>query len=89
MNDLQFFALLTPSVGSLVLVILAWIHSNSRITRLEHTVDQQGAEMRAQGADLRAEMRALRGEMTSLRDVVYHEMVTLHERVAAVEAKQR
>lgn len=80
MNNLQFIALLAPSIGSFVLVILAWIHSNSRITRLEHTVD-------AQGTELRAELRAVRAEITALREIVYSEMVSLHERVAVVEAR--
>ena len=88
MNNLQFIALLTPAVGSLVLVVLAWIHSNSRSTRLEHTVDQQGAEMRSHFTNVQADMRALRVEMSALRDVVYREMVSLHERLASVEAKQ-
>ena len=57
--------------------------------RLEHTVDQQSIEMRAHVADIRADMRALRSKMTSLRDVVYRKMVSLHERVASVEAKQQ
>ena len=100
MSQLQFIALLTPSIGSLVLVVLAWIHSNSRITRLEHTVDALGADMRAELrsdvtglrgdiAGIRSEMLSLRGEVTLLRDVVYREMVSLHERVAAVEAKRQ
>ena len=34
MSETQFIALLTPSVGSVVLVILAWLYANSRLSDL-------------------------------------------------------
>ena len=38
MNRLEFVSLLIPCVGSFVLVILAWMFSNARLSRIETTV---------------------------------------------------
>ena len=35
MPRLQFISLLVPAMGSFVLVILAWLHSNSRLVDLK------------------------------------------------------
>ena len=35
MTRLQFISLLVPAMGSFVLVILAWLHSNSRLVDLK------------------------------------------------------
>ena len=127
MNRLQFLSLLLPSVGSVVLVILAWINANARTARLEVGFDQLRAsldktnaevektrsdlrveidksrsELRAEIQNIRSDLRSdidksrselrteivqVRTEVAGLRDTVYREMVSLHERVAAVEAK--
>ncbi len=41
MSKLQFISLLAPSVGSFVLVILAWLHSNGRLTDLKESMNRQ------------------------------------------------
>ena len=40
MTNLQFLALLSPSIGSLILVVLAWLHQNTRLADLKADVRQ-------------------------------------------------
>lgn len=40
MTNLQFISLLSTAIGSFVLVILAWLHQNQRLT--DQRVDTQG-----------------------------------------------
>ena len=46
MNKLQFLSLLIPSVGSFVLVILAWMYSSQRLNELEQVVDTLSRDLR-------------------------------------------
>lgn len=46
MTRLQFISLLTPSVASFVLVILAWMNSSQRLGRLETVVDGLARDLR-------------------------------------------
>ena len=41
MTNLQFISLLAPALGSVVLVVLAWLHQNSRLADLRTDVDRQ------------------------------------------------
>ena len=41
MSKLQFLSLLSPSVGSLVLVMLAWMNSNARLSDLKENMNQR------------------------------------------------
>lgn len=41
MSKLQFITLLSPAVGSFVLVLLAWMQSNSRLADLKETMNQR------------------------------------------------
>lgn len=41
MTNLQFYLLLSPAIGSFVLVILAWLHQNSRLTDLRQDTDRR------------------------------------------------
>lgn len=41
MSNAQFIALLTPSVGSVVLVILAWLYANARLSDLRSETNRQ------------------------------------------------
>lgn len=50
MSKLQFLSLLTPLAGSIVLVILAWMQSNVRLSRVESSLD---AAVQKQSADMR------------------------------------
>lgn len=109
MEKLQFIALLTTSIGSFVLVMVAWLYSNTRIGRLETSMDRNTSDLRAEiksetaqlrsemsqirseiaqvRSDVRSELSNVRSEIGGLRETVYREMVSLHERVAIVEAK--
>ena len=53
---------------------------------------QETNAMRAEIGQLRTELKSdinsLRGEMIQLRDSIHRDMIGLHERVAAVEARQ-
>lgn len=81
MTKLQFVALLSPAIGSFVLVILAWMFTNTRIGRVEAAVYKLGAEM----SQLRRDLHA---ELSTFRDSIHRDMVGLHERVAVAESKQ-
>jgi septal ring factor EnvC (AmiA/AmiB activator) len=45
MSKLQFISLLSPAVGSFVLVLLAWMQSNSRLADLKENMNQRFAEV--------------------------------------------
>ena len=59
MTKLQFISLLSPAVGSFVLVILAWLHQNQRLSDLRSDTNRQFADLRSdtnrQFADLRSD----------------------------------
>jgi hypothetical protein len=46
MDKLQFLSLLIPSLGSFLLVILAWLHSNGRLDRMEKKLDVIEGDLR-------------------------------------------
>ena len=64
-----------------VLVVLSWIHNNTRLSRLEMGFDNMGRRMDAL-------VETTHKEMTSLRDSIHRDMIGLHERLAVVESKQ-
>ena len=41
MSKLQFISLLSPAIGSFVLVLLAWMQSNSRLSDLKDNMNQR------------------------------------------------
>lgn len=47
MSNVQFISLLSTAIGSFVLVILAWIHQNQRLSDLRMDMSQQFADARA------------------------------------------
>ncbi len=47
MTNLQFIALLSPAIGSFVLVILAWLHQNQRISDLRTDSNRHYDEVRS------------------------------------------
>ena len=53
MSNVQFIALIVPSISSFVLVILAWMFSNARLSRLESTMDSSNAKHEAAFTDIR------------------------------------
>ena len=46
MSKLQFVSLLVPAVASFLLVVLAWMNSNQRLSRLESVVDTIAKDLR-------------------------------------------
>ncbi len=46
MNKLQLVSLLTPSFAAFVLVILAWLHSNGRLDRVEKKLNVMEGDLR-------------------------------------------
>ena len=78
MTNTQFYiGIAIPSV----LILLGWLHQNTRLQ-----------DLRGDVRDLRTEMTQLRvdinHDMVTLRDSIHRDMVPLHERMATVEAKQ-
>lgn len=62
MTRMQFIALLTPAVGSFVLVILAWLHQNQRLTDLRSDTNRQFDDTRRQFDDTRRQFGDLRSD---------------------------
>ena len=54
MGNVQAVAVLASSVGSFVLVILAWMFSNARLSRLETHLDAASAKHSADMAEIRS-----------------------------------
>ncbi len=59
MSNLQFIALIVPSISSFVLVVLAWMFSNARLSRLEATMDSSNAKHEAAFADIRNRLASI------------------------------
>ncbi|MDQ2924094.1 MAG: hypothetical protein M3R43_00815 [Acidobacteriota bacterium] len=85
MTNLQL--LLTIGIPSL-LVILSWLQQSSRLSRLEASTDKGFEAVERKFDTVEMKFEAFRGEMVALRDSIHRDMVSLHERVAVVEAKQ-
>lgn len=77
--------MISVAIGSLITVILGWLYSNQRLARLETTMDARFARLESSN-DTR--FNKVDSEIAQLRDMVYRSLVSLHERVAVVEAKQ-
>jgi hypothetical protein len=81
MNALNAFTIAIPTIAVLFGILL---------NRQDATAIR--SEMRSEIGQLRNEMKAeigqLRNEMIQLRNSVHSDMVSLHERLAVVEAKQ-
>ncbi len=56
MNAVQTVTILVSSVGSFILVILAWLFSNARLTRLEASLDNANARHNTDMAELRTRL---------------------------------
>ena len=75
-NSQLWLAIGIPSV----LVVLSWIQQNARFSAMERrfeVIDQK----------FDGKFDSMRTEMITLRDTIHRDMITLHERVAVVEAK--
>ena len=85
MNDTQ----LALSIGiPSLLVILSWIHNNTRLARLESSSDATNRRVDETNRRLDDLIRGINTDMNSLRDSIHRDMIGLHERLAAVEARQ-
>ena len=65
MSRLQFVALIASSSGSFVLVVLAWMYSNARLSRLEALLDSSNAKHEAGLTQIRSTYDA---GMTEIRN---------------------
>ena len=59
MSNLQFALLIASSISSYVLVIIAWMNSNARLSRLEATVDASSSKQDAGFAEVRAKLGSI------------------------------
>lgn len=55
MTNLQFISLLSTAIGSFVLVILAWLHQNQRLTDQRIDTQRQFGEVKSTLATLSAD----------------------------------
>lgn|GEM_PF-3074784 len=75
------------------LVIPSWIGNRSDSRFLRGEINQIRTEMKPLRVDINHDMTTLRADLTrytaTLLDSIHRDMVSLHERVAVVEAKQQ
>ena len=77
MTNLQFIMLLSPSIGSFVLVILGWLHQNQRLTDLRADTNRQFDSMKT-GIDMRfGEVNRQFGEVNRQFEQVNQRLATL------------
>ena len=85
MNDTQLaFSIGIPSL----LVILSWIHNNTRLSRLEAASDATSRRIDDTNHRIDSLTHSIHTDMSSLRDSIHRDMIGLHERLASVEARQ-
>ncbi len=88
MNNTQLY--LSIGIPSF-LVVLAWLSNRADIQKMGERIDQVRQEVvmlrRDMQADLSKGLDGVRGEMIAFRREIHAYMVSLHERVAVVEAR--
>ncbi len=68
MTNFQFISLLSTAIGSFVLVILAWLHQNQRLTDQRVDTQRQFGDMQRQFGEVQrqfGDMQRLFGEVKS------------------------
>ena len=87
MSRLQFIALLTPGLSSFVLVLLAWIQSNTRMSRIESlldtTVSKQASDMERVTSKQASDMQAIR----DLLRTIHNHLATFSNITARLEGR--
>ncbi len=82
MTNAQLYISITPSLATLIVVILAWLSNRSDITRLSDKIDGIQESLRAEMTTLR---RDLHTDMMLMQRELHKDMMFLHERVVKVE----
>jgi hypothetical protein len=78
---------LTSSVPS-VLVILSWIHNNTRLSRLELSVDGTNRRIDEVQRDMHDLRREIHNDMVSFQSSLLGEIASIRERIAVVESSR-
>jgi len=76
---------LTSSIPS-VLVILSWIHNNTRLSRLELSLDSANRRIDEVQRDMHDLRREIHNDMLSFQASVLGEIASIRERIAVVES---
>lgn len=85
MNEMQ----LALSIGiPSLLVILSWIHNNTRLSRLESGFDNTNLRLDDTNHRIDSLTHRIHADMNSLRDSIHRDIIGLHERLATMEARQ-
>ena len=82
MSNLQFIALITSSASSFVLVILAWMYSNARLSRLEAMLDNSNAKHESGIAGVRLNLDS---GLASVRTNHDAHMAEIRNRLASID----
>ena len=94
MTNTQFYLLLSPAIGSLVLVVLAWIHQNQRISDLRadtnrqfdnvqrqfENVQRQFENVQRQFDDVNRQLHEVRGSLNTLSSD-YHNFYGMEQKL--------
>ena len=69
MSKLQFIALLTPGLSSFVLVLLAWIQSNTGMSRVESLLDTTAAKQASDMNEVRDSLSTIHNHLMTFYTV--------------------
>ena len=71
-----------------LLVILSWLHNNTRLTRLEALMDSTTHRMDDLQRSMSELQRGLHNDMLSFQSAILGEIANMRERLAVVEARR-
>ena len=66
MTNLQFISLLSTAIGSFVLVILAWLHQNQRLTDQRVDTQRQFGEVQRQFGEMQRQFSEVKSSLATL-----------------------
>ena len=96
MTNLQFYLLLSPAVGSLVLVVLAWLHQNQRLSDLRadtnRHIDDLRSDTNRQFADVNRQFADVNRQFADVHrqfDDVNRQFVEMRAALATLSADYR
>ncbi len=89
MTNLQFYLLLSPAVGSLVLVVLAWLHQNQRLSDLRADTNRHIDDLRSDTNRQFADVNRQFADVHRQFDDVHRQFVEMRAALATLSADYR
>lgn len=89
MSRLQFIALLSPSIGSFVLIIVAWMHSNLRLNDLKDSMNARFGDVSRQFGDVNRRFVDVNRQFDEMRADMNRQFDEVNRRLGLIEADQK